>query len=43
MRYMAQCHTPTLKKLWRFMGWKVGHIFATYTVPEKEPEDGRII
>jgi len=36
MKYMAQCDTPTLKKLWRFMGWKVGHIFATYTVPEKD-------
>ncbi len=41
MKYMAQCHTDNLRKLWHFMGWEVGHLFATYTVPEKP--DGRHI
>ena len=36
MRYIAQCHTDNLRKLWHFMGWKVGHLFATYTVPPRD-------
>lgn len=43
MKYIAQCNTPALRKLWRFMGWEVGHIFAKYTVPPKETDDGRTI
>ena len=40
MRYIAQCHNDGLRKLWRFMGWEVGHLMATYTVPDKEIGDG---
>ncbi len=35
-KYIAQCHNENLRRLWRFMGWKVGHLYATHTVPPKE-------
>ena len=38
MDYMAQCHTDNLRKLWTFMGWEIGHLFATYTVPATPEE-----